>query len=372
MPRQLSFRVFLATGFALGVVALGAVVLRLATSEGAAANVGDTPVFKPRQLAHTWHQVNGKHWQIVSDLREPPEETDSREGNRGSCGVGMVEIAGKMKQDPPHKQISLLMKDPQRVEEMQKTTCTNWINKEFPERCQTFDRDQWLAISASLPTKDMHFCMDRFEYPNQKGEYPVIEVSWYEARDLCGEMGKRLCTEDEWTFSCEGEEATPYPYGYERSPETCVSDKMWKPYNDNALKFRETPAAMAELDKLWQGYPSGAQTKCKSSFGVYDLTGNIDEWTTSVHEGERPSILKGGYWGPVRTRCRPATRAHDQNHAFYQQGFRCCSDPGATVKPPVDPPGAVGDMGAGGIDEGSPLESVADRIKNKDLGSPAP
>ncbi|MFS8071048.1 MAG: hypothetical protein ACMG6S_32165, partial [Byssovorax sp.] len=49
------------------------------------------------------------------------------------------------------------------------------------------------------------------------------------------------------------------------------------------------------------------------------------------YEGERPSILKGGYWGPVRTRCRPATRSHDENHLFYQEGFRCCTDPGVVL-----------------------------------------
>ena len=62
------------------------------------------------------------------------------------------------------------------------------------------------------------------------------------------------------------------------------------------------------------------------------LTGNVDEWTRTVREGERPSILKGGYWGPVRTRCRPATRSHDENHIFYQQGTRCCADLGAELK----------------------------------------
>jgi hypothetical protein len=58
----------------------------------------------------------------------------------------------------------------------------------------------------------------------------------------------------------------------------------------------------------------------------------VDEWTRTVREGERPSILKGGYWGPVRTRCRPTTRSHDENHIFYQQGFRCCTEVGAELQ----------------------------------------
>jgi hypothetical protein len=66
----------------------------------------------------------------------------------------------------------------------------------------------------------------------------------------------------------------------------------------------------------------------------------VDEWTRTSREGERPSILKGGYWGPVRTRCRPSTRSHDENHIFYQQGFRCCADVGANLvkRPRTDDP----------------------------------
>ena len=156
-------------------------------------------------------------------------------------------------------------------------------------------------------------------------------VNWYEAEDLCADEGKRLCNEDEWTFACEGEEATPYPYGYTRDATACVIDQPWRPFHESALRPRDGANAAAELDRLWQGVPSGSQPRCRSPFGVYDLTGNVDEWTRTVREGERPSILKGGYWGPVRTRCRPATRSHDENHIFYQQGVRCCSDVGAEL-----------------------------------------
>ena len=63
------------------------------------------------------------------------------------------------------------------------------------------------------------------------------------------------------------------------------------------MRPRDGPAAMVEMDRLWQGVRSGSQPGCRSPFGVYDLTGNVDEWTRSVHDGERPSILKGGLLG---------------------------------------------------------------------------
>jgi peroxiredoxin len=268
---------------------------------------------KQPEAPRDWRLVSGRSWQIVSAPGEAPEVTDLAEGTRGICPAGMVEVRGKMK-------ISYVL------DELQQQACTRWISRTFPERCADFDREKWLALSKDLPTSDMHFCIDRFEYPNRKGENPVIMVSWYEAKASCESAGKRLCSENEWTFACEGEEAMPYPYGYTRDANACVIDRPWKKYDDVALSARTTDAAKNELDRLWQGAPSGSHPRCKSPFGVYDMTGNVDEWTRSSIPGERPSVLKGGYWGPVRTRCRPATKAHGETHTFYQQGFRCCAD----------------------------------------------
>ncbi|MBI4704597.1 MAG: SUMF1/EgtB/PvdO family nonheme iron enzyme [Deltaproteobacteria bacterium] len=281
----------------------------------------------PPQLGHTWRLVRGRHWQIVSADYEDPEATDGRERTRGACPVGMVDVKGEMKVEPSDNPYS-----GNTIDDLQRKTCTDWISRDYPERCRTFDREAWLKLSEELATRSMHFCIDRFEYPNRRGQYPMIYASWCEAREECQGQGKRLCTEDEWTFACEGEEAMPYPYGYEREPDKCPVDRSWRPYNQKAMVPRDGDAARYEMDRLWQGVASGARPGCRSPFGVYDLTGNVDEWTVSARPGERPSILKGGYWGPVRTRCRPSTRSHDENHTFYQQGFRCCADVGAKIR----------------------------------------
>jgi len=262
-----------------------------------------------KSLTHDWREVMENHWQIVS-TGEDPAVTDEAEGTRGACSPGMVEVKGQMRVTS--------MGD-----ELQKATCTNWINKAFPERCASFSKTRWAAVRDKLPTKPMHFCIDRFEYPNRKGEYPLVYVNWVEATTICKNIGKRLCTEEEWTFACEGEEASPYPYGFDRDKDACITDKPWRPFNPSAYGQKKT--LVVELDRLWQGVPSGSQPRCKSVFGVYDMIGNVDEWTKSSVPG-RPSILKGGYWGPVRTRCRPSTRAHGEAHVFYQQGLRCCQD----------------------------------------------
>lgn len=334
---------------ALGVAGVG--MFALLGSEPRAFDIGasvlgsgDLP-----PLAHEWRVVGGKHWQIVSEPVESRAETDVVEGTRGACPEGMVEVAGNMKLDPSPTSYY----DQNSIEELQKRACVQWINREYPERCAVYDREKWLALSKELAVKPMHFCIDRFEYPNQKGQYPIIMANFNEAADRCAAEGKRLCDEAEWTFACEGEEAVPYPYGYTRDPKACLVDLPWRAFNERAMYPRDGASARAELDKLWQGVPSGSRSACRSPFGVYDLAGNVDEWARSVRATGRRSILKGGYWGPVRTRCRPSTRSHDESHTFYQQGFRCCGDLSASVAAGLDAsapatlPVSV-DAGAGG------------------------
>ena len=67
---------------------------------------------------------------------------------------------------------------------------------------------------------------------------------------------------------------------------------------------------------------------CRSGFGVYDLTGNFDEWVLT--ESDRGvsdwAGLKGGAWGHVRNACRPITTSHPPQFTYYFISFRCCKD----------------------------------------------
>jgi len=179
-----------------------------------------------------------------------------------------------------------------------------------------------------------HFCIDRFEYPNLEGVRPVVMVSWVEAKAACEAEGKRLCGASEWTLACEGNERVPYPYGYRRDSTACNIDRPHPTPDEHAL---ESPRGVSgEVARLDQRVPSGEMARCTSPYGVQDMTGNVDEWVVNEkHFGaappdgaERPfiSALKGGYWGPVRNRCRATTTAHNEWFRYYQVGFRCCAD----------------------------------------------
>ncbi|MGA7120836.1 MAG: SUMF1/EgtB/PvdO family nonheme iron enzyme [Polyangiaceae bacterium] len=207
-------------------------------------------------------------------------------------------------------------------------TCLRWLDPETMLQCAQFDRTA-AAGRCPVPTRHKHFCVDRYEWPNKVGVLPQYMASWTEASASCESIGKRLCSDTEWTLACEGPERKPYPYGdgYVRDDRACNIDKpyIW-PHPDKLFAAKTRGEELARLD---QREPSGSRDTCVSPYGVRDMVGNVDEWVVNESQAGKPfrSGLKGGYWGPVRTRCRPMTTAHDENFRYYQIGFRCCEAP---------------------------------------------
>ncbi len=298
----------------------------------------------PPQTLHRWAliEVQGtgvKYWQALGErsVFEPGDEhvrqaeglrriqdVDRREANGTGCGAGMVRVQG-------------LQQNSLETITRQNSACedANW-NPRF--LCTRFD-----PVKLSPPAvrqKALDYCIDRYEFPNIPGEYPGVLLSYNDGQQICAAQGKHLCTEDEWTFACEGPRALPYPYGYARyvDPRSHFPDHIIPGEGCNIdvirhgvhfdpkrmLRNRASPVAAVEIDKLWAGTRSGERLACVSPFGVYDITGNIEEWT-SRPEGAKHSVLRGGYWAPVESRCQPANTAHGPSHAYYQTGFRCCA-----------------------------------------------
>src|SRR5690606_16977343 len=71
------------------------------------------------------------------------------------------------------------------------------------------------------------YCIDKFAWPNQEGVRPEVMNNFYQAQVKCAAMGKRMCTESEWTFACEGPDMKPFPHGYTRDPRKCNGDHEW-------------------------------------------------------------------------------------------------------------------------------------------------
>jgi sulfatase modifying factor 1 len=247
----------------------------------------------------------------------------------GPCGADMVLVEGKFCPEVEQKCLQH-MKDYEEEEEereRKKDRGETVGPMKTPERCVRFEKPTKCLSKERLP---MRFCIDRHEWPNKEGELPFLLTTWKQATELCAGIGKRLCTRNEFTFACEGEEGLPYSYGYERDATRCAVDK---PYIKPKRKFSPYDHCMSiktckmDLEEIDQRVPIGSSPNCTSPFGAFDLNGNVNEWVTRPGQ-EHPwrSGLMGGWWGAARARCRPMVIAHNENYAGYEVGFRCCKD----------------------------------------------
>jgi formylglycine-generating enzyme required for sulfatase activity len=181
------------------------------------------------------------------------------------------------------------------------------------------------------------YCIDRYEWPNQVGDNPMVYVDWFEAKDFCAGIKKRLCRRSEWILACEGPKRLPFPWGFVRQPSPCNIDRQTFDFDLAAMTKDDTREG--ELARLWQADRIGSHPNCVSAYGAYDMSGNVDEWTDDQADNpisQHISTLNGGYWGPVRDTCRLTTTSHGPTFKFYQVGFRCCAD--TTDGIPVPPP----------------------------------
>ncbi|MEW6778204.1 MAG: formylglycine-generating enzyme family protein, partial [Bdellovibrionota bacterium] len=162
-------------------------------------------------------------------------------------------------------------------------------------------RDTW--EKKLEPTDVKTFCIDQYEFPGKKGEAPRAGVTWEQARALCSGRGKRLCTEAEWEKACKGAAGGRYPYGNQYDGGSC-----------------NTKGAGRQLS------PSGSFAGCKSDYNVFDMSGNVKEWTSSDwSDVVQDKAVRGGSYSRPDWATRCAFRENirpDQSDS--QIGFRCC------------------------------------------------
>ncbi len=199
----------------------------------------------------------------------------------------------------------------------------NCTERMGPKRCVAYDAPSNRAVG---PMKALRFCMDVYEAPNRAGERPIVMASAASAEAWCTVKDKRLCHETEWEGACEGKALKPWTYGYAADGSKCNSGKTWRKFDVNKL-YKGGDDGSVELEKLWQGEPSGSRKECVTEEGIYDLLGNVEEWVVSRPHRKFRRTLIGGFWAKPWPGCRGANDAHEPTFRFYETGFRCCRDP---------------------------------------------
>jgi formylglycine-generating enzyme required for sulfatase activity len=183
---------------------------------------------------------------------------------------------------------------------------------EYPPRKVTLTRGFWLAqteVTQAAFRKIMGYNNSVFE-----GEtLPVDSVSWVEADAYCSAIGGRLPSAAEWEYAARAG-TTGSRYGN-------LDDIAW--YWGNSQ---------------FSTHPVGK--KKPNAFGLYDMLGNVVEWTytwywvqlnqeninpTGPSTAEYKELRGGGWWDDPELVRASYRRRFETNDEDYNIGFRCVS-----------------------------------------------
>ncbi len=169
-----------------------------------------------------------------------------------------------------------------------------------------------------------------------KDVIPQGYVSAKTAESACRAAGKRLCQAAEWRVACAGSEGTAYPYGPTRIAGKC-HDTGTSPMITFHVSTMKRGWGLTELNDPRNNQLEGTLAKtgafpdCVNDFGVYDMVGNLHEWTADPN-----GTFQGGYYLDTSQHgegCAYRTISHGYEYHDYSTGFRCCADPSSEGAP---------------------------------------
>ncbi len=168
------------------------------------------------------------------------------------------------------------------------------------------DRKTWDGYHLAHSYKEVkRFLWKDGAFPAKRGAHPVVLVDHADAKAYCAWRELRLPSEEEWEKAARGAKGRYFPWGNEFDP------KLLNSYD--AGPYDTTPV--------------GSYEKGKSVYGLYDMAGQVFEWTSTPAKPSGKYIVKGGSWDDYPGVTRGAARhGRPETIKHILIGFRCAGN----------------------------------------------
>ena len=181
----------------------------------------------------------------------------------------------------------------------------------------------------------IHFSPGERGWSLARPRQPVVRVSWRAATDFCrwlsAKTGRRfrLPTEAEWEYACRAGTTTPFWYGTldtDFSRFANLSDRTHQAIDPFGWTGRpEVIPPWRPADTRFDDHARVATTVgsyAANPWGLYDMHGNVAEWTSSARDPNR-MVVRGGSWYDPPARCQSDSRqSYRPEQGVYDVGFR--------------------------------------------------
>jgi formylglycine-generating enzyme len=179
----------------------------------------------------------------------------------------------------------------------------------------------WILIPLSDPASRFTFDGAKFAALPGYENHPMTNVTWFGARAYCLAQGGRLPSEVEWEKAARGTDTRPFPWGAQIQPDNANFYSSHDPFEDmQSFGSRTSPVGFYN-GKTYNGY---ATQNSVSPYGLYDMAGNVWQWTGNVYEGMHYRFMRGGSKDVYDMNLRVWVR-NNATPTYYSPGvgFRC-------------------------------------------------
>jgi formylglycine-generating enzyme required for sulfatase activity len=183
----------------------------------------------------------------------------------------------------------------------------------------------YIVVPLDDPASRFTFDGDEFSVKAGYENHPMTNVSWFGARAYCGFHDWRLPMNQEWEKAARGTDGRPFPWGDTISRNNANFYASRDPFEDmGSFGSRTSPVGFYN-GLTYDGYDT---LDSASPYGLYDMAGNVWQWTGDIIEGMHYRFMRGGSKDTYEMDLRVWVRNNATPEYFGPGvGFRCMREP---------------------------------------------